>query len=117
MITISRKSAPNASAVLLRRRRRPASRYGPMPGGACSSPASAPRSVLNSVPVDSVVAMDVSRRVGPRPAPASAPGGTGDSVALDLQGREVGPDQRVEDRCVHVDAVGVELRRLLLPVH
>ena len=40
-MTISRKSAPKASATLLRRSRRQASWYGPIPGG--SSPSSATR--------------------------------------------------------------------------
>src|SRR3954451_15213154 len=83
-----------------------------MPGGACSSPASAPRSELNSVPVDSVVAMARGRG---RRGPPGEPGGPDDGL-LQLQGRVVRAEQRVEDDLREVDLVRVEHRLDVLAV-
>src|SRR3954463_3179148 len=107
MRTMTRKSAPKASATLLRLSRRHASSYGPMPGGACSSGRT---SVENSVPAVSSVAMGL----GARPV---VPGGPLSLLVVELEARPVVAVHGVEDRRPEVDPVAEELRSLLLPVH
>src|SRR4051794_31504699 len=129
--TSTRKSAPDASATLLRRSRRAASRYGPTPatGGPpgdstaiWSACASAPRIVPGSaIPVAELSAP------APRPDWAGCDAIDGDCGAgararsanvlrralLQLQARDVVAVRRVEDRRPEVELVREELRHEL----
>src|SRR4051794_15456913 len=113
MITITRNIAPKARAVLLRRRRRSASWYGPTPASPSTalSPSAKPGSRAAGLPGLGAVGSTAiwSRGALARPKLSSS------SVVglLQLPGAPVVQVGRMNDCRVEVDPVAEELRHLL----